>query len=282
MKRILALSFSCCLMLLAISCDKIEGPYIVTDTDEEITVQFPDLDLSTVYRKVLIEEYTGHRCPNCPTGHEKLDELLARFGDTLIPICIHATSLAQPTTEFPDNLMTEVGTQLANDYQIDGIPAAIINRANEPMGSIPARWLSKVQAVDRSHTPAAIQIINQYGETGEDVLKVNVKVTLIEEQTNPLRIALFIVEDGIVSPQIDGTDIINDYVHNHVLRGSLNDTYGTLLDNASTAAGLTTFTMAKSFSLACTNWNPAHCSVVAILYDKNNYDVLQVEKKYIY
>ncbi|MBR4136520.1 MAG: Omp28 family outer membrane lipoprotein [Bacteroidales bacterium] len=274
MKKILFPIITICLTLLAFSCDRVEGPYIVLDDEETITVDFPDLDPASVYRKVLIEEYTGHRCPNCPAGHDKLEELITRFGDTLIPVCIHATSLAQPTTEFPDNLMSATGTELATDWQIDGIPAGVINRANEPMGSIPARWLSKVNAVDRSHVPAAIQLVNQYND---GLLKVNAKVTLLEPYSSPLRLSLFIVENNIVSPQINGTETIEDYVHNHVLRGSINGTYGQLLNGTGELTAGESYLYAKSFSFVGTNWKPEHCTVVAILYDKNNHDVTQVE-----
>lgn len=276
MKKIIFPIIILSMILLSTSCDRVEGPYVVINDQEGVTVDFPDLDPASVYRKVLIEEYTGHRCPNCPTGHEKLEELVTRFGDTLIPVCIHATSLAAPTAEFPDDLRAEAGLELATDWQIDGIPAGVINRADEPMGSIPARWLSKVNAVDRTDIPAAIQLINQYNENG--LLKVNAKVTLLEPYIAPLRLSLFIVEDGIVSPQINGTETIENYVHNHVLRGSINGTYGQLLNGTGELDAGESYLYAKSFSFVGTNWKPEHCSVVAILYDKNNYNVLQVER----
>ncbi|MBR6333706.1 MAG: Omp28 family outer membrane lipoprotein [Bacteroidales bacterium] len=276
MKKIIFPIIILSVIILFTACDRVEGPYVVINDQDEVTVDFPDLDPTTVFRKVLIEEYTGHRCPNCPNGHEKLEELLTRFGDTLIPVCIHATSLAAPTVEFPDDLRAEAGLELATDWQIDGIPAGVINRADEPMGSIPARWLSKVNAVDRTDIPAAIQLINQYNENG--LLKVNAKVTMLESHDSPLRLSLFIVEDGIVSPQINGTETIENYVHNHVLRGSINGTYGQLLNGTGELSAGESCLYAKSFSFVGTNWKPEHCSVVAILYDKNNYNVLQVER----
>ena len=278
MKKIIFPIIILSMILLSTSCDRVEGPYVVINDQEGVTVDFPDLDPASVYRKVLIEEYTGHRCPNCPTGHEKLEELVTRFGDTLIPVCIHATSLAAPTAEFPDDLRAEAGLELATDWQIDGIPAGVINRADEPMGSIPARWLSKVNAVDRTDIPAAIQLINQFGVTGAGILTANVKVTLLKPYNGQLRLSLFLVEDGIVSPQLDGTEVLEDYVHNHVLRSALNGTYGIKLTDATPENGLDTYLLASSISFAGTSWNPAHCSVVAILYDKENYDVLQVER----
>ena len=89
MKKIFVLVIAL-IAILSVGCDRIEGPYLVPSENEEITVIFPDLDLNSVYRKVLIEEYTGHHCLNCPDGHRKLEELHERFGDTLVAIGIHA------------------------------------------------------------------------------------------------------------------------------------------------------------------------------------------------
>ena len=83
--------------ILFFSCDRIEGPYMVPSENEPVTVTFPDLDVNSVYRKVLIEEFTGHRCMNCPTGHQKLEELHERFGDTLVAVGMHVGSLAAPS-----------------------------------------------------------------------------------------------------------------------------------------------------------------------------------------
>ena len=41
------------------SCDEINPPYTLNFT----------VDTSKVVRKTLLEEFTGHTCPNCPKGH---------------------------------------------------------------------------------------------------------------------------------------------------------------------------------------------------------------------
>lgn len=261
-----------------VCCDKIEGPYITLNDTEEVTVEFPELDLNTVYRKVLIEEYTGHRCPNCPAGHDKLNELHEIFGDTLIPVGIHATTLAAPTAEFPNDFRTEVGTELANLYNIDGIPAAIINRGMEIGGFGPQRWLTKINAVDRSKVYAAIQVINQNDAAQADLFKINVKVTMMEDYSSPLRLSLFLVEDGIVSPQIRGTEVIEDYVHNHMLRMGINGTFGELLTVDGILQKGADYKLGRKLDISGKGYNADNCYVVAMLYDKNNNEVLQVER----
>ena len=55
MKKIVVLTIVIGTLLL-VGCDRIEGPYLITDQDETSYVEFPALDVSTVYRKVLIEQ----------------------------------------------------------------------------------------------------------------------------------------------------------------------------------------------------------------------------------
>ena len=92
MKKINLIVTLTILLCAFVSCDKIEGPYITPDESVETNVEFPDIDPATVFRKVLIEEYTGHRCTNCPDGHRELASLHERYGDSLVAIGIHAGS----------------------------------------------------------------------------------------------------------------------------------------------------------------------------------------------
>ena len=96
MKKINLIVTLAILLCAFVSCDKIEGPYITPDESVETNVEFPDIDPNNVFRKVLIEEYTGHRCTNCPDGHRELASLHERYGDTLVAIGIHAGTFALP------------------------------------------------------------------------------------------------------------------------------------------------------------------------------------------
>lgn len=254
-------------------CDIIEAPYVIPTNQENVTVEFPALDLSTVYRKVLIEEYTGHRCTNCPSAHLVLEDLHERFGDTLAIVGIHATSLANTSNRFPYNFHTPAGDALAEDFGINAIPAAIINREYQQGGWPKDEWLQKINQVDRSQVRAAIQVINQYD--ADLKLKVNTKVTMLEDNDHPLRLSVFLIEDGIVKPQMSNTTTIEDYTHNHVLRAALNGTYGQPYEDA--MPRLTEFTYACSVSFAEHDWNAANCTVVVFLYDVQSGEVVQVE-----
>lgn len=265
---------------ILVSCDKIEGPYYVLIHHEDVDVEFPDLDTSTVYKKVLIEEFTGHRCTNCPAGHTKLSELHQQYGDTLVMVGIHATTLAKPSSKMPYDFRTDEGTELTDFYGISAIPCAIINRQLHPGGWGVSEWQSQIQNYVH-HTPsAAIQMINQFNKPSQNNLKANIKVTMLEDYVSTVKLALLLVEDGVVKPQMlaDGS-IDSNYVHSHVLRAFINGTYGDYLTETGRLYKGEAYTYAYSIDFSGHDWDPAKCSVVAILYDASFGEggVLQVE-----
>ena len=279
MKKLLAFVVFVMVALSFTTCNKVEEPFYVIPTVEDVTVNFPDLDPGKVYRKILIEEFTGHQCQNCPVGHRTLEELHNLYGDTIVAVGIHYGSLADvDTTVFTYDFRTVAGNLVGQAYLIDGIPAAIFNRNYKEGGWFRNKWMAKVSEIDRSIIPAAIQLINEYDEANKTV-KANVKVTMLQEYSGALRLGIYLVEDGIVKPQIDGNQTILEYVHNHVLRGAFTDPFGAILDNGkdSWSAGDTEL-YAATLDFQGKDWDMNNCYVVAFLVDPTNSDVLQVEK----
>lgn len=264
---------------LSNACDKIEEPYITMSDEQPVTVEFPALDPNAVSRKILLEEYTGHRCSNCPKGHAKIEELHNIFGDTLIAVGIHATPLAAPSPGegYTYDFRTETGNTLADEYHINFIPRGIVNRGMEENGLPVSRWESKIKDADRTPV-AAIQMIDQFNMADDNMLKINVRVTVLRGGISPMSLSLFMVEDSIVQPQLNGDERIDDYVHNHVLRGGLNGDYGVPLSGSGTWKDESVWTYGYRVDFNGKDWNPDHCSVVAILLDKETHEVLQVEK----
>src|SRR5690606_1909761 len=54
-------------------------------------------------RRVLIEEFTGASCTNCPAGHTTITNLESQYPDRIIAIAYHkhGTSLDEPAGEGP-------------------------------------------------------------------------------------------------------------------------------------------------------------------------------------
>lgn len=280
MKKLNAIILALALGVFAfMGCDKEVGPFYELLNSEEITVEFPDVNPSSVYRKILLEEFTGHKCTNCPQAHEILESLQEQYGDTLVAVGIHYSSFAKPDKEglFTYDFRTDAGNEVGDRYGINGIPKAIVNRNDKSGGWSRDLWANVLRDLDRSQVPVALQLINQY-DASKNKLKANLKVTMLQDYASPLYLVVYVVEDGIVKPQKDGPDDIENYVHNHVLRAALTDPFGfPLRSGAGSWSSGDTETYAASISFDNTDWVPENCHVVAFLLDQGNYDVLQVE-----
>jgi hypothetical protein len=87
-----------------------------------------------------------------------------------------------------------------------------------------------------------------------------------------VKICLYLAENGIISPQtMPDKSINNDYVHNHVFRGSFTGTYGKSIDLSS---GSNTFNENMVLPQDAVKEN---CEVIAFIYDGDTYEILQVK-----
>lgn len=278
MKRISSFFLLLIAAVAFVACDKIEGPYITPDDSAATDIEFPALTDADLYRKVLIEEYTGQRCTNCPDGHRELESLKERYGDTLVAIGIHAGIFANPMGAFTNDFRTEEGNALYSDYNVAaiGTPAGVVGRAqyNNTYALNISSWQQAIRANAQQPCAAAVQLINVY-DPATQTLTAHTRTTRLNGCPNDLLLALYVIEDGIIGPQKDGEETIAEYEHNHVLRGSLNGTYGVPLMEAEEDG-----TYLKSYSLDCGSktWNAANCSVIAILMDASTREVIQVQQ----
>lgn len=266
------------LACLTWACDKIDGPYISNEGGSDTEVEFPDLEASDLYRRILVEEYTGHRCSNCPNGHAKLQELHDIYGDTLVIVGIHAGSLANTNGDYTYDFRTETGNTLFADFGLNAIPRAFFNRSE--LNVAVSEWMNTLNRMDISQNYAAIQLINEYS-TNKQELTINAKTTMLSEYANPLQIAFYLIEDDVIKPQLNGTEKIEDYVHKHVLRASANGTYGTRLTESGILEKDSAYARAYTLSFENSDWRVENCTVVAILHDPETREVIQTRAKKI-
>ena len=79
---------------------------------------------------VLIEDFTGQRCVNCPTATQKIKELEAEYGDRIIAVAIHCGPFAHRSTMSSPLLPlgTETGDEYYRYWNIEAQPAVAVNR----------------------------------------------------------------------------------------------------------------------------------------------------------
>ena len=232
-------------------------------------------------RQVLIEEFTGVRCVNCPAGSAAIEDLLGIHGQRLVAISIHAGSFAPP---YPGSLY---------DFRIDegisllsylgeplGYPTAVVNRKkfdgefDLQLGR--QQWAGFIAQELLEVPKVKIDVQNTY--SNED-RKLEVTATLYVEENIPdedVRISVAIIESDIQDLQLtpeSGTPDPN-YKHKHVLRDMLTNYDGDPISEALTSGAA----IEKTFTMTLPdNWVAAHCEVVVFVNTGGeNKEVLQV------
>ena len=259
-------------------CDEIDGPYGVSGTGGPIGGD-------TIVRNVLIEDYTGHTCQACPNAHREATRLHNLFGERLIVIAEHADFWADPypagAPYFTYDFRTPLATQIATDFGVMGqpFPKGMVNRmlnagTNDPLILDWGSWEDKVTQWLDTPADAGLEITPGY-EAATKSITAEVKVKVVNDLTDPAELAVYFIEDSILQWQKDGSVNVQNYVHNHVLRGSLNGTYG---ENIGTVAAGTSITKTYSGPLVPADAVPEHVKLVAILTNSVTHEVIQVEE----
>jgi hypothetical protein len=266
----------------AVGCDVITPPY--TKTIQRDTTA---TDTGMVrYRKVLVEEFTGAQCTNCPLGHRKLADLAAVFGDSMVVVSIHAGEFARPDSRkgYTADFRTPEGEELNSRFRVFAYPAAVIDRTKIGGGSSYVvgvqNWGSAIASELRTPTPIAIKA-SAFCDTTRGELSVSVKLQCIADVPYPLNVGYYVLEDSIVAPQLDNGVFIADYVHRHVLRAAPLGAYGQTLI-ASTATSGTSFERSYTYDLSSTDWNRRRLEVVVfIARPEPDYTIVQCTKAHV-
>lgn len=262
------------------ACDKIEGPY-------KETIGFTG-DTSQHVRKILVEDYTGHTCGNCPQAAIAAKEVKQLYGNQVVVMAVHTGFYAQPKS-YPDgsyanDYRTPAGNDYSNFFGNDkaGLPNGMVNRKSVNASRILNHkdWAGMAQGIVTLPPEADITVSNTYDSLTRNVNTI-VRVQYLKPLSSAYRLVVCVTEDSIVSWQKDYTlpSPSNNptYMHRHMLRGTVNSSWGDTL-----SGGLPGAVSQKIYNHTLnTAWKAKHCSIVAFLYDAATYEVIQAEEKHI-
>jgi len=259
------------LAALVVGCDKVERPVEQTPT-------------IVSNRKVLLEEYTGHQCGNCPAAAEVAEKLKEQYGDKLIVLSVHAGFFARTSSsKYPTSYTTTASVDWDKFFIGNaGNPNGMVNRKNYNENGLvqtQSKWPTTVSLAMKDVYFMDLFITSKYFEDSR-ILNTSVKAKFVRGYSNNVKLSVVLAEDSIVSPQLDyraDPDYIPNYVFRYVLRGEINGTWGSDLKsspiyyNDSTTVNFNNYTVDPKIK---TN----HAYIIAFAYDANTREVLQVEK----
>lgn len=242
------------LLLLLSACSHIAD-------DERLVYVKP----APVSRQVLIEDFTGQRCNNCPKASAEIASLQAQYGDeVVVAVGIHSGPLAFKTNARYVGLKTDTGDEYYDHWNIESLPIGMVDRQGL---SDYTSWSAKVHTELQQTAPVSIM-----GDASLSDSTIAIHTTLmgIEGDVSG-QLQLWLTEDSITTFQLmpDGTRDDN-YLHRHVFRAAVNGIWG---EAVSVKEG-----EAQTFSHSIVpdkTWQTSHMAVVAFVYNETG--VLQVK-----
>jgi len=271
------------------SCDVMEEPFMnlqqeVSDSCEAFIFTHRT---NNPTRKVLLEDYTGHRCGNCPVAAEKAAELKEIYGDQLVTLAVHAGFFAEPSgSYFTNDFRTDTGEEWDTYFGISaaGNPNGMVNRSGYPgLDHIlpDSQWAQMVEEQIQLPTTIGLQLMASYNETA-NLICVDVQTEILQSVSAPLRLNLILTESGIIAYQknYDADPVkIPDYEHNHMMRKSLTGAWGQSLGQENYAIG--DYLVNRYSTEIDETWNVNKMSVIAFVSNADTYEVLQAEEIHI-
>jgi len=197
------------------------GDFKITATYEGVTSNEVNITVELAgprfQKNVIIEDYTGTWCGWCPRVSYAIEQVEA------------ATNFAIPIAAHKGDAMENVfGNNLMSSFSVTGYPTAYIDRDETWASPEPnnVNQVTGLSSVDSKIGIAMESVLN--GAT----MELNVKVKFGKSFTKNVKLAILVLEDGVVEDQgnyttyYGGGSVLSNFVHDHVLRYALTDVLG--------------------------------------------------------
>lgn len=178
-------------------------------------------------KKILLEEFTGVKCGNCPDGHAMAKELHLAKPEDVIIVSIHAGYYATPSPDMP-NFLTDEGTTLNDFFDVTGYPSGMVNRRVFE-GSTPivgrSSWTVEAKTIYSETAPVNLWLDCQYDDFMEEITVTIEGYWTASLDAGSARLGIALLQNNIQGYQA-GSGVSDEYIHQHVLRDYLTDAFG--------------------------------------------------------
>jgi hypothetical protein len=289
------------------SCDKVENAYesspsIELDTtlypgnwQDYVDNEYPNFSENTNTNiNVLIEDYTGHKCNNCPDAATIAHDIHENNTERVFVASIHADpgsqmsfQQADPASSYntdhtnPDGYA--YGIEFENGFNFIGNPQGTVNRktVGGKMFDFSGTWQSRASdIINTNDLKVNIQSqFNYYPSTNGGFLHVELEKLTSDEIT--INTVVYVIQDSLVDWQLMPNNTNNEfYVHRDKHLGSIdNNPFGIEAFNTVSSSGskvLLDYSYEIPAGLVTSNM---HLLIYA--YNTETYEILHVIKQKI-
>ncbi len=225
-------------------------------------------------KRVLVEEFTGVSCSNCPDAATILKSIIDNNPERVIAIGYHPTNsnftklidehgymsnydLRQPQAE-------ELGNSIFGG--IPGMPIAVIGRQYINNNYFVGRgeWSKIIEDRSALKTPVNISIISNVDNVANEAVVI-VRLEYTGDVTKKQNLHVSIVENGIVDAQKGVSEIFSDYKHEHVFRNMVTSLAGAAIPTKVDPKVAGKIYERRFIVAIDEKWNVDNCKVVAFV-----------------
>ena len=222
-------------------------------------------------KNVILEEFTGVRCSNCPAGHAVAQSIITNNPGRAFAVSYHPYNSSYTTPypgnpdfrrHFPDALYT-----IPYCGSSRFMPSAFINRRIWPDGErIQSRnkWVQYSNTIMSESSPVNIGLTSNYNSTTKE-LNITVEVYYTAHVSDINSINVILTESGLVAQQAGGS---TNYIHNHIFREVFTAQWGDTITESTTLGSY--FTWEYIFDNTTTAYDMSNCEIIAFIVNLNN------------
>lgn len=228
--------------------------------EDDRYIETPIVEVS---KHVLIEDFTGQLCINCPNASITIGQIQELYGaDNVIAVAIHSGPFSKTLSGTPLSLWTEAGDHYYNTYASGASqPAGIIDRRSGVQNTF-SLWPTFVEGYLQMTTPLTLGATTQYDASTRTV---TIDVTASSTDNVDGSLQVWLTENNIIDIQAMPDGSMNmEYEHNHVLRAAVNGNDGEAFPVSYGAEKTATYTYQLD-----EDWKAENMHVVAFVYNSN-------------
>lgn len=223
-----------------------------------------DMQPLTTERVVLLEEFTGQDCVNCPRASQLIHQLQEDYGvEKLIVVGIHSGPYGRWTSSRWLGLRNPLADTYGQHWGVDQQPMGLVNRGGKLLTEY--EWGAAIHQALQQPTPLTISLSSSPSQN-EGIAQIQIDLQSSEALQG--RLQLWIIENNITALQKYPERTEPNYLHQHVLRAAVNGSWG---ESISLSPG-----QKRNLSYSPTldpQWQSSQLSLVAFVY--NDLGVLQ-------
>lgn len=290
-------AFAFLLFIGFFSCDRIEQPIPIQtgglDWDlfpngDSVDYNWPVWTPNTnTFQNVLLEDFTGHTCTNCPAAATIAKNLKNVNPGRVFVASIHASignafqAIAPP--EFTTDFTTEEGNIYANEIpSFFGNPSGTINRQGGGLANtiwfLSSAWDNTTNTTLSSTPKANIQVKSNYFPQTKGLF-IHTESEFLSNLTEEHGIVIYLIRKTVIAPQklANGTTE-EEYHHHDIMSGTVNGAWGTNLGSELNTGDkiYNDFALELPDSSLDSTYNTDNLSLITYLYNRNTYEVIQV------